>query len=84
MFEPKELSTAQQKSMTYICSNKKDFLTSLSIIRLDTDASRLCAIMRFEQVVAHSNPDMDNTVFPSDEQSQKMKLMIATKFQKVN
>ena len=48
LFQPEELSTVVQKDKKYNFASETDFLISLTYIRLDTDASRLCAIRRLE------------------------------------
>ncbi len=46
LFQPKEFSTVMQKSRS-ISATAKDFNTiSQTLIRPDTDASRLCAIIK--------------------------------------
>ena len=46
LFQPVELSTVVQKEKNRILHQKTDFPISLTYIRLDTDASRLCVIRK--------------------------------------
>ncbi len=46
LFQPEELSTVVQKDNYRILYQRTDFPISLTYIRLDTDASRLCVIMK--------------------------------------
>ena len=57
-----------------------DLVTSLPHIRLDTDASRFCAIMKMWVGYVHSILEMNNTVFPLAHNARELELMIATKF----
>ena len=50
------------------------------LIRLGTDASRLCAIMQNLAGYACSTLEMYNTVFPPAHGAQVLELMTATKF----
>ena len=55
-----------------------DLVTSPPHIRLDTDASRLCAVMKIWVGYVHSILEMLNTVFPPAHSAYGMELMIAT------
>ena len=46
LFQPEELSTVVQKDKKFNSASKTDFPISLTYIRLDTDASRLCVIRK--------------------------------------
>ena len=46
LFQPVELSTVVQKGKNRILHQRTDFPISLTYIRLDTDASRLCVIRK--------------------------------------
>ncbi len=46
LFQPEELCTVVQKDKKYNSASETDFPMSLTYIRLDTDASRLCVIRK--------------------------------------
>ena len=45
-------------------ASNTDLITSLTHIRLDTDASRFCAMIKGLEGYTHYSREMDNTVFP--------------------
>jgi hypothetical protein len=59
---------------------KKDFTTGLQVIRLDTDASKLCAFTKVWDRSYLFDIKMDNTVFPSALQAQQLDLMTDKQF----
>ncbi len=80
LFQPKGLSTDMQKETRTYSATAKDLATSPKLIRLHTDASRLCAIMKIWVGYVHSALKMDNTVFPPAHSTEVLELLIATKF----
>ncbi len=54
-----------QKETEQTSATATDLATSQTLIRLDTDASRPCTIMKIRVGYAHSTVNMDNTVFPA-------------------
>ena len=80
LFQPEDLSTVVQKDKKYNSASETDFPISLTYIRLDTDASRLCVIRKIWSGYAHPSQEMDNTVFLPAHSAQVLELMTATKF----
>ena len=57
-----------------------DLVTSPTFFRLDTDAYRLCVIMKIWVGYVHSILEMDNAVFPPAHSAEGLEPMPATKF----
>ena len=76
LFQPVEFSTVVQKGKNRILHQRTDFPISLTYIRLDTDASRLCVIRK---IWSRLCPLQYNTVFPPAHSAEVLELMTATK-----